>query len=85
MKAFAKAEIETNVFQTIGEVYRAEYKNEYTLPGSDLSYTQAACVVGYLVDEFGLETVLTAYQTQDLEGTFGMDADAIVKAWRSTL
>ena len=77
----AKAELELGAYQTLGDAYRIVNKAECTSVGHDLSYEQTSSLILYLVDTYGLNKVLEAYHTQDIESVFGKDYESLKVDW----
>ena len=59
--------------------------NDYIAPGGEISYDQASSLIMYLVDSYGIEKVLQAYKTQDIEATFGKGYADLKFDWLSYL
>lgn len=80
-------ELETKQYETLYDVFIAinptHSGQEYI--GQDLSYAQAGSMVAYLVEDYGLENVLKAHETQDLKETFGKDYEALKADWLAYL
>ncbi len=81
----AKTEFEMGNYSTIGDTYKAINNKEYDSIGKELSYNQATSMVTYLVDIFGIEKVIEAYATQDIEGIFNKNYDDIKADWMNYL
>jgi len=80
-------EFETKQYETLYDVFIAlnpTYSGQEYI-GQDLSYAQAGSMVAYLAEDYGLETVLKAHETQDLEGTFGKGYEALKADWLAYL
>jgi len=82
---YAKAELETDFYNTIGDTYKLVNGKDYDGVGAELSYNQAASLVLYLVDTYGIEKVLEAYHTQDIESAFGKGYDKLKADWLAYL
>lgn len=85
MDSFAKAEIELNSYSTIKETYFIGGDNQTNYIDGGMSYSQAGSFVAHLIDTYGLETVFSAYETQDILGCFEKDLNALKKEWLSAL
>ncbi len=70
---------------TIGSVYEALNGKHYDAPGMELSYAEAASLVSYLVETYTLETVMRAYETEDIEGTLGKTYEELAALWTASL
>ncbi len=81
----AKIELESGAYKSLGEVYKIVNKTDCNAVGSELSYEQATSLVLYLVDTYGIEKVLEAYHTQNIEGVFGKDYEDLKLEWGSYL
>ena len=53
--------------------------------GDDISYDQATSLILYLVDTYGIEKVLDAYHSQDIETAFGKGYEELKKDWLAYL
>ena len=78
---YAKAELETDFYNTVGDTYKLVNGKDYDGVGSELSYNQAASLVLYLVDTYGIEKVLDAYHSQDIDETFGKGYEELKSDW----
>ena len=78
---YAKAELEIDFYNTIGDIYKLVNGKDYDGVGAELSYNQATSLVLYLVDTYGIEKVLDAYHSQDIEETFGKDYEELKSDW----
>ncbi len=77
------ASLELDTFQntTLGEAYELVNKKECTSVGSELTYDQSTSLITYLADTYGIEKVLAAYHTQDIERSFGKTYEALKTEW----
>ena len=82
---YAKAELETDFYNTIGDTYKLVNGRDYDGVGVELSYNQAASLVLYLVDTYGIEDVLDAYHAQDIAATFGKGYEELKSDWLAYL
>ena len=82
---YAKAELETDFYNTIGDTYKLINGKDYDGVGAELSYNQATSLVLYLVDTYGIEEVLDAYHSQDIAATFGKDYEELKVDWLTYL
>ena len=78
--AAARAEFEVPA-STIGDAYRIVNEKEHTGVGAELTYNQATSFVQYLADTYGIEQVMNAYKTQDIEGNLGKDYAGLKAEW----
>jgi len=78
---YAKAELETDFYNTIGNTYKLVNGKNYDGVGVELSYNQAASLVLYLVDTYGIEEVLSAYHSKDIMATFGKGYEELKSDW----
>ena len=67
----ARAELDTNTYKTLGDAYKIVEQTDCNAIGNELSYIQATSLVFYLVNTYGIETVLDAYHSQETETAFG--------------
>ena len=81
----ALAEMELGQYATIGDAYTAINQKESTHVGRNLSYAQATSLVAYLIDTYGLETVLEAQATQNIPATFGKEYVTLEFNWLNYL
>lgn len=81
----ARAELDTEAYQTLGYAYKLVNNAECRAIGKELSYDQATSLVLYLVDTYGIEKVLTAYHTQDIESVLGKGYEALKTDWLAYL
>lgn len=77
--------METDFYNTIGDTYKLVNGSDYEGVGAELSYNQAASLVLYLVDTYGIEEVLDAYHSQDIEETFGKGYEELKSDWLTYL
>jgi len=82
---YAKAELETDFYNTMGDIYKLVNGQEYAGVGAELSYNQATSLVLYLVDTYGMENVLSAYHSQDIAATFGKGYEELKSDWLTYL
>ena len=83
--SMAVAELETGTYTTLGDAYQAVNVKESTHTGRELSYAQAASLVAYLIDTYGMETVLDAQATQNISAAFGKEYEALKSDWLAYL
>ena len=76
-----KIELEKGKYATLGEMYEVANGKECTAVGSELSYEQAKSMIAYLVDSSGIDRVMEAYRTQDIEAIFGKPYDSLKADW----
>ena len=81
----AKIELDTGTYTTLGQTHQAINNKECTAIGKELSYHQAASLVLYLANTHGIEKVLEAYHTQDVEATFAKGYEEIKSDWLAYL
>ncbi|MBO4327120.1 MAG: hypothetical protein J5950_07600 [Clostridia bacterium] len=81
----AKAELDADIYETLGYSYKLINKTDCNAVGSELSYKQATSLVLYLVDTYGIETVLSAYHSQDIAAAFGKDYEELKSDWLAYL
>ena len=79
----AKSEFEIGGYQTLGDVYEIVNKKECDLIGKELSYNQSASLVLWLVDSYGIESVMEAYKNGNANDVFGKSYDELIKLWRN--
>lgn len=72
-------------FVTIGKAYEMLDGKAYNAAGMELTYAEATSLVCYLVETYGLDTVINAYETQDIQGTFGKSYEELVSLWMESL
>ena len=77
----AKVELDANTYKTLGYVYKLVNKTDCNAVGRELSYEQATSLVLYLFDTYGIEKVLDAYHSQDIEKTFGKGYEELKSDW----
>ena len=78
-------ELDANTYRTLGEVYKLVNKTDCNAVGNELSYEQATSLVLYLVDNYGIEKVLEAYRSQDIETVFGKGYQDLKTDWLAYL
>lgn len=78
---YAKAELETSFYNTLGNTYKLINGKDYIGAGAELSYNQAASLVIYLSDTYGTENVLKACRTQNIESVFGKNYEDLKAEW----
>ena len=78
-------ELDANTYRTLGEVYKLVNKNDCNAVGNELSYEQATSLVLYLVNNYGIEKVLDAYRSQDIENVFGKGYQDLKTDWLAYL
>ena len=83
--AHARVELDADTYKTLGDVYKIVSKTDCNAVGSELSYEQATSLVIYLVDTYGIEKVLDAYHSQDIEETFGKGYEELKSDWLAYL
>ncbi len=71
--------------QTIADAYETLNNRPYTAPGTELTYAETTSMVNYLVETYGLETVMKAAQNEDVEGVLGKSYDELKVLWQATL
>ena len=81
----ARAELDTNTYKTLGDAYKIVEQTDCNAIGNELSYIQATSLVFYLVDTYGIETVLDAYHSQDIETAFGKGYEDLKADWLACL
>ena len=79
--AHARVELDADTYKTLGYVYKLVNKTDCNAVGRELSYDQATSLVLYLVDTYGIEKVLDAYYSQDIEETFGKGYEELKSDW----
>ena len=79
--AHARVELDADTYKTLGYVYKLVNKTDCNAVGRDLSYEQATSLVLYLIDNYGIEKVLEAYHSQDIETTFGKGYEDLKADW----
>ncbi len=78
----AKTELDTNTYiTTLGDAYKMLNKTECDAVGNEISYEQATSLILYLADTYGIEKVLEAYHTQDIQSVFGKDYEGLKADW----
>lgn len=77
----AKIELETGKYKTIGDAYEIVNKKECNSVGKELSYNQTTSLVMYIVEHYGLEKLLQAYETQDEIDAFGKNYETLKAEW----
>ncbi|MBQ4120803.1 MAG: hypothetical protein IJD35_02180 [Clostridia bacterium] len=81
----AKMELESEAYVTLGEAYKVVNKTECNAIGNDISYAQATSLVQYLADTYGIEKVLDAYHSQDIETALGKGYEELKTDWLAYL
>ena len=76
----AHAELEMGTFVTLGETYDKVNDKESKHTGRELSYSQAASLVAYLADTYGIDQVLKAYESQST-AVFGKSYEELKALW----
>lgn len=66
---------------TIGTAYDTLNGSNNKLVGTELTYQQATSMVFYLVDTYGIETVIAAYESDDLDSHFGKTYEELKAEW----
>ncbi|MBE6896395.1 MAG: hypothetical protein E7477_04770 [Ruminococcaceae bacterium] len=82
---YSRLEFEMGKYTTIGDTFEQLNNKKCPYVGSELSYQQAHSMICYLVDVYGIENVMNAYHTQDLESSFGKDYEALKTDWLTYL
>jgi len=77
----ARTELDTGYFETIAESYKRSQNKDIKSQGDDLSYNQATSLVTYLVDKYGIQKVLSAYDSQDINSVFGKSYEDLKSDW----
>lgn len=77
----AKLEYNTYKNVSLGEANKIAFKKEFVGVGAELTYSQATSLTAYLADVYGIEKVLEAYHTQDIEKSFGKTYEALKTEW----
>ena len=77
----ARVELDTNTYKTLGDAYKIVEQTDCNAVGNELSYLQATSLVHYLVDIYGIETVLDAYHSQNIETAFGKGYEDLKADW----
>ena len=77
----ARVELDTNTYKTLGDAYKIVEQTDCNAVGNELSYLQATSLVHYLVDIYGIETVLDAYHSQNIETAFGKCYEDLKADW----
>ncbi len=81
----ARTDFEGNYNPTLGEI-RDHINGAGTAgDGSELTYNQANSFTAYLADTYGMGTVMEAYRTGDIKGTFGKDYGELKGAWMESI
>ena len=83
--AYAKTELENGRFSTLGENHEAINQAPCVALGKELSYAQANSLIAYLAEQYGLNRVIEAYQSQDIEGVFGKNYEGLKSDWMAYL
>ena len=77
-----KVEIDAGgVLTTLGQAWADLNHTACTAVGAELSYGQAASLVSYLADTYGLDRVLEAYHTDDVVSALGKDYESLKSEW----
>ncbi len=79
--ANALYELEKGSFVTIGDIYKTLNGKELDAVGAELSYEQAASFVNILIERYGIQKVMEAYQSQNIENTLGKTYDNLKDEW----
>lgn len=79
--ACAKVELDFGGYKTMGDSWKEANQSTLNSVGAELTYDQATSMVHYLVDTYGIDTVLNAYRTQDMTAAFGKDYEALKAEW----
>lgn len=79
--ASAWVELQTEAYTTLGTSYAYINNKEYDGTGAEFSYDQTSSLLFYLADAYGLETILHAYETQNIEDTFGKTYEGLKADW----
>ena len=79
--AHERADLDADTYKTLGYVYKLVNKTDCNGVGKELSYEQATSLVLYLIDNYGIEKVLGAYHTQDIETAFGKGYEELKADW----
>ncbi len=77
----ARIELDTGNYVTLGQAYKMANKKECNSVGEELSYDQTTSLIMYIVDNYGLEKLLEAYETQNISEAFGKDYEALKAEW----
>ena len=77
----ARIELDTNTYKTLGDAYKIVAQTDCTAVGNELSYEQATSLVLYLVDTYGIENVLEAYHSQNIENALGKGYEDLKADW----
>ncbi len=72
-------------FTTIGDAYKMINGQNTGAIGLELSYPEATSFVAYLVELYGMDTVLLAYNAQDLNIAFGKTYEELKAMWQASL
>ena len=84
--AYAAAEFAMPHAESIGDVYESLNGKPYEGQGGELTYKQAASFTRYLIDRYGIETVLSVLNEYDrMEELFGVSYDTLYAAWRECI
>ncbi|MBQ3490873.1 MAG: hypothetical protein IJA86_09820 [Clostridia bacterium] len=81
----ARMELDTNTYKTLGDAYKIVEQTDCNAVGNELSYEQATSLVLYLVDTYGIEKVLEAYHSQEIEAAFGKGYEDLKADWLAYL
>ncbi len=77
----ARAELDSNEYTSLGEAYKIANKKECNSVGEEISYDQATSLILYLEDTYGIQNLLEAYRTQNIESVFGKDYESLKSDW----
>lgn len=78
-------ELESPSNTTLANVYRKTNGKEYQNDGGELTYNQAASIISWLVEQFGIQKVMEAYRSGDTVETFVVDYATLKEQWVSYL
>ena len=79
--AGSRIDLEYRSENTLGAAYESLNGVNNKLVGSELTYPQAASMVFYLADTYGIETVVAACASDDLELHFGKTYEELKTEW----
>jgi len=77
----AAIDFEGEYSQSLAAAANSLSEKKYTGVGGELTYNHATSLVAYLVDTYGIDTVMDAYHTQNIEGKFGKDYADLKEEW----
>ncbi len=83
--AAAKIQFEYGDDNTLGSVHASVNNKECTSVGAELTYDQTSSLILYLIDAYGIEAILDAYETQDVKSALGKSYDELKADWLSYL